>query len=702
VYSDVTKKYSVSEKIEIVGVEPTGFTVFHRTGASKTPTEIIEQINKIISQGFKPSKNTMYGIGMYSTLNLKSQLNNRMECSYGDGCIQYFVPKKGFIILDYTIARKVYPGDFSLAQQLLINGVYKKASDIPMALQALSKDLYASLKEPLVSADRALHIWYNCFDHNSSRDVANEIKQFEYPIKDEEIRELYAIADKAQGTSRRMSMIPQIQGIVYTGKNDGNVVLVYRPSPSIIHPRKWCVLAPGNRPSDIDNNTLNFAVEWQQVGGSQVSVTKTLIGDLIDRKVITPNKTFERIENNGSFKADELIKMEPWMRQGGSKFHKLYFIANKNKKNAIVAGVFRGGELTVHYFGTNSTDAREPVDILKCEFKKAVFLGGRFKGVEFEDALFAGGRFESGVFNGSWLGGTWVYDSKAVWGKNAKIVNNADAKSKFNSKFLKSDKWNSYILYKGETYPLDRPVPEWVVAFEKGTLNGDNISSSDETPETILSNLSKAVKINPPPTINIKSSLLTSTKNVIDIFKKHFSWMFQGMIKCQSSVTPVLTFDENKKTLAFEKGVIIAGKVQFNYYGKDAVIRSGVISGDNVFEGFLDGGNYTEGTFNGTWSRGALFIDKIKIGQNCNFLAPERDTKDGVSFLVKGTHWEAFKAPWLVAYNNDLAKFLTAFKSNADKTKKFVQDYFDKLRKTTNNINIDLDNALDYSDNDTD
>jgi hypothetical protein len=152
--------------------------------------------------------------------------------------------------------------------------------------------------------------------------------------------------------------------------------------------------------------------------------------------------------------------------------------------------------------------------------------------------------------------------------------------------------------------------------------------------------------------------------------------------------------------LCLDSGIVVSGRLLFGFYREDAVIMGGVISGDNEFCGFLDGGNYTEGKFNGVWRRGSLNIDKIKIGPDVSFMAPEKDTKDGVSFLVKGSRWEAFRASWLQAFNNDLYKFLTSFKANADKTKKFVQDFFQKLIGTTDDV--DLDNALDYSDNDTD
>jgi len=691
----------LSEKIEIVGVEPTGFTVFHRTGYGLTPTQISERIAQIVKQGFKPSKGDMYGVGMYSTLNLKSQLNNYMESCYGDGVIQYFVPKKGFLIFDYTIARKIYPSDFSLAQQLLVNGVYKKASEIPYGMQALSKDLYDTLKNPLISADRAYNIWRCCYDKNSPGNVSEAWTSLRPAVTNADAKSLYAAA-KAE-PKKQMSRIPNIQGIVYTGENDGNVVLVYRPTPAVIQPRKWCVLIPGNKPANIDNNTLQFAIEWQKFGASQSNTVavKTLAGILVDKGVITPVKTFEKITNDSSYTAEDLIRMEPWMKQSGSKFHKIYLLTNKNKKNAVVAGIFRSGILTVHYFGTKPPEAPEPVDITKCEYRKAVFLGGVFRGVEFGEALFAGGRFESGVFNGAWLGGVWVYNANAVWGKKAKIVDVTEAKLRFNNKFLKGDKWESYILYQGQTYPLDRPVPEWVDAFNKGTLKNTFGPSSVETEESIKNNLAKSMKISPPPTIDIPNKAMPkSTKEAVDLFKKYFSWVFQNNIKFQSSSPAVISFDDGKKTLSLESGVAVSGRLLFNHYGKNSVVMGGVVSGENVFEGFLDGGNYTEGTFNGVWSRGSLNIDKIKIGKDCSFSAPEKDTKDGVSFLVRGSRWEAFRAPWLQAYKDDLNKFLTSFKANADKTRKFVQDYFQKLINATDDI--DLDGALDYSDNDTD
>ena len=71
----------MKEAIQQVGndsidVSSKGFTVYHRTGRGMAPSQIAAKINTIIATGFKPGGGDMYGRGMYTTLNMKSQMNS--------------------------------------------------------------------------------------------------------------------------------------------------------------------------------------------------------------------------------------------------------------------------------------------------------------------------------------------------------------------------------------------------------------------------------------------------------------------------------------------------------------------------------------------------------------------------------------------------------------------------------------------------
>jgi hypothetical protein len=680
-----------------IDVSSKGFTVYHRTGKGLAPSQIAAKINTIIATGFKPSNGDMYGRGMYSTLNLKSQMHSYMEDSYGDGLVQYFVPAKGFIILDYSIAKAVYGlSNFSLVKQLIINGVYKTITEIPSALQALSKDLAENAKSPYVSADRAYKIWRRCLDSPSPEDPASVSEFLDPSVKSKETADLYQASIISK---KRMSMISAINGIVYTGQNDGNVVLVYRPSKMIVRPRKWCVLIPGNRPSDVDAKTLKYAVEWQDVGAVPLVGITSFLGQLVDKGVITSGKTFEAIENEANITADDFLRKEPWVKQSGSKFYKILLVLQKNSKSAVIAGVFRSGILTVDYFGAPDGSEAVPKSYYQAEIRKPIFLSGTFRGVEFKDALFVGGRFESGIFNGSWLGGVWVYNAKAVWGKNAAIVDFEKASSIYGSKFYKNASYTSSIFHEGRLYPLDRPVPDWIVAFKKGELVNKAGSGGQESPSDVVKNLGNLLKITPPTLINFinPGEVPASTQEALTLFKSKFSWLFNNMIKFRSSDPIVIGYSGGKLSLA--GGILISGKVAFDYYGPNAIIMGGILSGkNNRFDGFLDGGNYEEGLFDGVWSRGAIFLDKTDI-VSVKFEIPKNSKIDkgkieSTNVVLKNV-WYKLELPWIKAYGNDMKKLLEDFRKDPKIVKEKTRDFYDKLIKSDD---MDPNDIPDYID----
>jgi hypothetical protein len=699
----------ITEKIVKVGADAKGFTVFHRTGGSASPSDIAANINSMISIGFRPGGGDMYGRGLYATLNMQSQMNNGMEGSYGDGLVEYFVPKKGFLIFDYTIAKLVYPGDYTLVRQLLVNGIFKTVKDIPLGMKTLSEDLFSTLQDPFLSADRTFKIWRQCYDSSGrSRTPAEMASGLARPIVDRSKKSLestYAMSSATE-MKRPISSFPTVNGIVFTGHSDGNVIVVYKPSPALVKPVKWCVLIPGNTPSDVERNTLQFSVSWQPVGAGKTFVVTSLLGGLADMGAITAKKTIAGIDQTSAkITVVDLVKKAPWLKSNASVFQKVYISVLPGQKIAVVAGIWKNGTCTADYFGVDETAFTPPVDLKKQEIKEAVFMGGIFAGGLFKNGIFSGGRFEQGEFDGGWVGGTWAQNGKTKWAPTAKFIK--PEQGGFNKRILQSAKFESYIMYEGQTYSLDRPPPEWVVAFKKGLFGPGAKAGDDNSVEdtgTILANISKMVKIKPMPVFSIDnpSNLPKNTAKTLAWFKKDFPWLFKNVAMLKPLKTSPLEVAIEKNKLVLYNAITVAGNFQFDRYDKSVIVMGGSISGKNFFEGVLDGGNYTEGIFNGEWRKGALFLEKIDIGPNVNVEFKFNRLSDKAYLVVKD-EYILFDIRWLTAFNNDPTYILKELKKDFKKTMAKIKHHmgqFDLLGKGTKGV--DTTGAVNYSDNDPD
>jgi hypothetical protein len=698
----------ITEKIVKVGADAKGFTVFHRTGGSAMPSDIASNINSMVSVGFRPGKGDMYGRGLYATLNMQSQMNRGMESAYGNGLVQYFVPKKGFIILDYTIARLVYPGDYSLVTQLLVNGVFKNMKEIPHGLKTLSADLFSTLQNPILSADRAYNIWRKCYDMGGQVTPADMVKYLAQPIvgKDKKSLEPIYAMSKSPELRRPISSFPTVNGIVYTGNNDGNVIVIYKPSPALVKPVKWCVLLPGNNPSDVERNTLQFSIPWQPVGGGKTFVVTSLEGGLADAGAITARKTIAGIDQTAAkITAPDMLKKAPWLKSSASMFRKLYLCVLPGQKIAVAAGVWEGGTCTADYYGLDPAVYQTPVDLKKQEIKEAVFMGGIFAGGVFKNGIFSGGRFEQGLFDGGWVGGTWVFNGKTKWGTNAKFIK--PEQGGFSQKLLKRAKFESYIIYEGQTYPMDRSPNEWVVAYKKGLFGPGGKSGDDnsvEDADTILANLSKMVKIKPQPVISTDdpSKLPKNTTKTLDWFRKTYPWLFKNVAMMKPVKNAPMEIAIEKGKLVLYNAVTVMGNFRFDKYDRSVIVMGGSISGKNIFEGTLDGGNYTEGIFNGEWRKGTLYLDKIDIGPNVNVEFKYNRANENAYLMVKDRPI-LFDIRWLTVFNDDPTHILKELKKDFKKTMAKIKQHmaqFDNLGKGVKGV--DYTGAINYSDNDPD
>jgi hypothetical protein len=87
--------------------------VYHRTSD-------IKNIKLLLKKGIRTGEQGKYGTGLYSTYTLESQLNPRMENSYGQVIIRFKINLQGYLILDLIEAKKVYGNNYKLQDQIKI------------------------------------------------------------------------------------------------------------------------------------------------------------------------------------------------------------------------------------------------------------------------------------------------------------------------------------------------------------------------------------------------------------------------------------------------------------------------------------------------------------------------------------------------------------------------------------------------------
>lgn len=162
------------------GITAGSVIVYHRTGG-----KIDGVIDKIVKGGFRSGKGAMYGIGVYTTYDLESQLNDYMSDTYGDTIIESkILSMDKFLIFDYDVAKMVYGNkNYTLDNQLkFILGkewnIYKNDISLKRLIESILNTEYSS------EISRRFFI--------------------EYP-----------------------KIVNNLKGIVFTGKKDGKVLVVY-------------------------------------------------------------------------------------------------------------------------------------------------------------------------------------------------------------------------------------------------------------------------------------------------------------------------------------------------------------------------------------------------------------------------------------------------------------------------------------------
>ena len=158
--------------------------VYHRTG-KKTGFNPSKNIADI---GYNIGKGNYYGYGVYTTYDLESQLNDNMKMSYGNIIIESkILDMSKFLIFNYDIAKKIYKSKYQFRDQLE---------------QILGK------KE-----------WLN-YKNNDT------IKNIHYTLDEGNVEYTSILA---QDFSKRFrdSILRNLNGMIFTGQNDGNVLVVY-------------------------------------------------------------------------------------------------------------------------------------------------------------------------------------------------------------------------------------------------------------------------------------------------------------------------------------------------------------------------------------------------------------------------------------------------------------------------------------------
>jgi len=152
--------------------------VYHRTGRSGSPIE------GIASDGFRVGGGSSYGVGVYTTYTLESQLKPNMRNTYGNIIIESRVLSMDrFLIFDYDIAKKIYGSNFTLDKQLQ---------------RILGKE------------------WNNYKNDTNLKPLIEKIPVVKYTSE---------IANPF--VSRYGNIVSKLRGIVFTGSNDGNVLVSY-------------------------------------------------------------------------------------------------------------------------------------------------------------------------------------------------------------------------------------------------------------------------------------------------------------------------------------------------------------------------------------------------------------------------------------------------------------------------------------------
>jgi hypothetical protein len=181
-------------------------------------TRNLKKTNAIGESGFKAGSGKMYGKGIYLTYSFDDQQDDYMMEHYGPFIIRCKINLTDFLIFDADVAIKVYGANASLDAQLASFGI---SSEMMKGVFYPSGSEYTSYKA-------------KPFAHWFSRN-ANKLKR-------------------------------RLKGLVFTGENDGRVIVAYDPTSVI--PFAWARV--------INQAKTRETVRWHKITPSIPAVTQTM------------------------------------------------------------------------------------------------------------------------------------------------------------------------------------------------------------------------------------------------------------------------------------------------------------------------------------------------------------------------------------------------------------------------------------------
>lgn len=274
------RNFLIVEKIESDKI-----TVYHRTKYEK-PEDF--------KLGFKVGGGAYHGAGLYSTQDLKDQMDDSMITTYGPIIVEFDVRNTGkFLYFDLDLARKIMSGN-SLEKKrnnLIKNFDIKSDGEVIKNYTDYlkfkknnpdfqNKELDDELNKLKINKEEYKPYGLISQLKKILGGKFNKIYQCSKDQFDRLENELYNIqtgqrnAGIANEVIRLPGILANIDGMVYTGFVDGNCVLIY--DPNLAFPTKWALVP--------DKETYDKGIQWN-------SISRNLNKDLEKSHIFTNEKS---------------------------------------------------------------------------------------------------------------------------------------------------------------------------------------------------------------------------------------------------------------------------------------------------------------------------------------------------------------------------------------------------------------------------
>jgi hypothetical protein len=201
-------------------IHGTSIDVFHRTREQET-------VGNICESGFIAGMGAMYGVGIYANYTLKSAMAQYGLGAYGGIVVRGSVDLNGFLIFDYNIAKRIYGENYRIYDQ--VENIIGWNSFLPSASEKNIAQMRRTLKE--------IHSFLRSNPKKTSK--------------------------SAQMLFPRRGL--NVNGILFTGENDGNTVVVF--NGSLVIPKAHAF---------IDQRTKS-SFKWKPCSSSSVETFEAMI-----------------------------------------------------------------------------------------------------------------------------------------------------------------------------------------------------------------------------------------------------------------------------------------------------------------------------------------------------------------------------------------------------------------------------------------